>query len=162
MKRHFACSSLLALACLSPAIHAAETDPHLSVTIAPGFDSNPRELSEVSLAKPEGGWYTELGLDTGLGIKVNPNLGFMMDLDGAVRSYESDSSGADRTWASARAGIRFTPYRNGNRGVAVSAGGVFGGRSTLPTAASFSRTKSNTRRPSSWCCISRPRKITVT
>ena len=126
MKRHFACSSLLALACLSAAARAAETDPHLSVTIAPGFDSNPRELSDDSLAGPEGGWYTELGLDTGLGIKVNPSLGFMMDLDGVVRSYESDASGADRTWANARAGIRFTPYRNGNRGFAVAAGGVYG------------------------------------
>jgi hypothetical protein len=37
-----------------------------------------------------------------------------------------------------------------------------GARSTVPEVASFARTESNTLRPSSWCCISRPRKVTVT
>ena len=39
---------------------------------------------------------------------------------------------------------------------------IAGGRSTLPTPASPASTASSTRRPSSWCCISRPRKMTVT
>src|SRR4051812_36800913 len=39
---------------------------------------------------------------------------------------------------------------------------IVGGRSTFPASASFSRTASSTRRPSSWCCISRPRNRTVT
>src|SRR5262245_35291213 len=39
---------------------------------------------------------------------------------------------------------------------------IDGGRSTLPRSASFSSTWSSTRRPSCWCCISRPRNWTVT
>src|SRR5262249_54749970 len=39
---------------------------------------------------------------------------------------------------------------------------IIGGRSTLPTSASFSRTASSTLRPSAWCCTSRPRNMTVT
>src|SRR5262249_25111115 len=36
------------------------------------------------------------------------------------------------------------------------------GRSNLLASASFSRIRSRIRRPSSWCCISRPRNRTVT
>jgi len=126
MQRHLVSTCLLALLCATASVQAAETDGHLSLSLAPGFDSNPLELPETSLKKTEGAFYTELGVDAGLRIKMNRLLSFSMDLDGSVRSFGSDASDADRVWGQARAGVTLAPYRNGARGFAVMAGGTFG------------------------------------
>lgn len=125
-RRHPASTCLMALLFATTVAGAAQTDGHLTVTLAPGFDSNPLELPDVSLTEPKGAWYTELGLDAGLGIRLNQVVGFVMDLDGATRSFGSEASDADRGWADASAAIRLTPWRSGDRGLAVAAGATAG------------------------------------
>ncbi len=126
MRRHPVSTCLLALVCATASAQAAETEGRLSLSVAPGFDSNPLELPENSFGNTDGAYYTELELDASLGIQVNPLLGFVMDLDGSARSFASDASDADRWWGAARAAVTLTPYRNGARGFAVAAGGTLG------------------------------------
>ena len=88
MQRHLVSTCLLALLCATASAQAAQTDGHLSLSLAPGFDSNPLELPETSLKKTEGAFYTELGVDAGLRIKVNRLLSFAMDLTPLVDDPE--------------------------------------------------------------------------
>ncbi len=68
--RSLAPAVLLLFICGS--IAEAETDGHLTVTVAPGYDSNPLELPEDR----ESGMFTELLLDTGLAVQFNQMSGF--------------------------------------------------------------------------------------
>ena len=100
---------------------AAETGGHLTVTVAPGYDTNPLELP----GNESSGMFTQFVLDTGLAVQLNGMSGFFIDADGATRYYEADLEDGDRSWVNLRSGFLLSPYRNGSRSFSLAVGGTF-------------------------------------
>ncbi len=107
---------------------AAELKPTLELELGQGHDSNPLELP----SDQEGGFFTQVELDAGLDVELNPEVGLFVHADGTRRLYRSALSDGDYGWADARAGAAFTPYHSGFRRLSVGLGGTYGSyRSTF-------------------------------